>query len=98
MKRPGAPAVFAWNVITIALAKGYATKPRMTRMAGKRNRYPSVRSWVRRRSSLSPRQGNPRRDEGSGRLTVVEGDVAMGPLLDRTSSSAPGNKEGHGIR
>src|SRR5262245_53135410 len=80
MKRPGAPAVFAWKVITIALAKGYATRPTITRTAGKRKRYPSVRSWFRRRWTFGP-QPTPRRDDGRGRLTVVVVDMAIVRVL-----------------
>src|SRR2546426_12538815 len=79
MRRPGAPAFFAWKVIIMALAKGYATRPRMTSSAGKRNREPRVRSCSRKRWTLSPRQPNPRRDDGRGRLTVV--DVAIAHIL-----------------
>src|SRR2546422_8787681 len=58
----------------------------MTRIAGKRNRSPRVRWRARGRWILSPRQRNLRRDDGKGKLTVV--DVAIAHILHQALSRA----------
>src|SRR6266850_2606879 len=65
----------------------------MTSSAGKRNRYPRIRSCIKKRWTLSPRQRNPRRDEGMGRLTVDK--VAIAHVLHRefTDTHVPGSGE-----